>query len=104
MPEDRYGRDIFGKAGEVVKEAIKKKKEEHGKLHYPYDEEELKDRKKWKDNKLKAELIKLRKEINKVDIESDLYDTLTTELAKLQKEANERGLFLSAEEKKKRQG
>jgi len=71
-------------------------------LKYPYNEEELKDTKKWKDNALKGEIIKLRSYINKLDIESNEFDTLSTELAKLEKEAENRGLFLSAEEKEKK--
>ena len=98
---DRYGSDIFDRVGEVVKGAIENRKK-NKKLKYPYNEEELKDTKKWKDNALKGEIIKLRSYINKLDIESNEFDTLTTELAKLQKEAENRGLFLSAEEKKKR--
>jgi len=98
---DRYGADIFGRAGEAIKGAIDNKKK-NKKLKYPYNEEELKDTKKWKDNALKGEIIKLRSYINKLDIESNEFDTLSTELAKLEKEAENRGLFLSTEEKKKR--
>ncbi len=46
---DRYGAELFGRAGEAVKGAIENKKNKK-KLKYPYDEEELKDTKKWKDN------------------------------------------------------
>lgn len=81
---DRYGSDVFGKIGSRIKEEVEKEK----KLKYPYDEEDLR---KWKDKKLKKELIKLRATLNKrQDVESEEYDMLTTELAKLQKEADRR--------------
>jgi len=81
---DRYGSDVFGKIGSRIKEEAEKEK----KLKYPYDEEDLR---KWKDKKLKKELIKLRATLNKrQDVESEEYDMLTTELAKLQKEADRR--------------
>ncbi len=95
---DRYGSDIFDRVGEAVKGAINNRKNKK-KLKYPYNEEELKDTKKWKDNALKSEIIKLRSHINKLDIESNEFDTLSTELAKLQKEAENRGLFLPKNKK-----
>jgi len=84
--------DIFSDAAQAIKDKIAEIRAKRG-LHYPYDEEELKN---WKDNKLKAEIVKMRIHINR----GNASDDITNEFAKLQKEADRRGLFLSATEKK----
>ncbi len=91
--ETNENRDIFSEATEAVKDRLKKLKGRR-RLNYPYDEEELK---KWKDNKLRAEIIKMRVAIT----DEPMNEMLANEFAKLQREANRRGLNLSAEERAK---
>lgn len=91
--ETNENSDIFSEATEAVKDRLKKLKGRR-RLNYPYDEEELK---KWKDNKLRAEIIKMRVAIT----DEPMNEMLANEFAKLQREANRRGLNLSAEERAK---